>query len=647
MDSKSLTLLFSSLSMLLLALGGCGEVTTVDPGSVRTLVASSPCIDCHSTATSQVTGAVIAEEWKLSHHNTESAGKKIPGFGASCADCHEPAAGHPNSCGRCHGGTPGGSSAERHDVTLNPDTSLKCLKCHIPPFFGSPHFNTRAGANQQAQYVDTQNLGKCRNCHNPHDTTILPATTSWAKSGHGDVNAAAWGGRDFKADKNCLRCHTSTGFLDFVTGTPAFTLPTEPLPAGPSNGVLGCTTCHENYNFKKSVRKVPATIAPYNDNKSPRTFPDIGEANLCIPCHAGRESGASINAVTDFTNAAFVTPHNMAAAATMYLANAFINFTTLTAPVATNNEGSPFASSKTYAKNNLPDNVSVPTYGISGGATSTHRKLGTTAIRNDSHNPSFFVPGNLDSGGPCVVCHLTAGHGLRLDDGMAEKVCLKCHDEAHLDGGDGAGNPLYTTITSVVELKKVMVEPQSEAFQDGLNLLKQILKVKYMIKYDETAEPNFFDLQKDPTGKTAVTDWTRTNVAGVTDAAVAALGSATITPIPAGGLSQIQAKRLMGACFNLHLFARDPFAFLHARTFSQRIVYDALDYLDNNTMDFTALTSSRTLNPAIYFGTNVNVRASDGTLSSESMIWMSGTHFNDPGAIAGVGTLLKPMKLHP
>jgi hypothetical protein len=192
-----------------------------------------------------------------------------------------------------------------------------------------------------------------------------------------------------------------------------------------------------------------------------------------------------------------------------------------------------------------------------------------------------------------------------------------------------------------------MLDPQSECFQNGLNLLKQILQVKYLIKFDPTTAPYFYDLQKDGTGNTAVTDWTRKNVAGVSDAAVAAYGSATITPIPAGGLTQIQAKRLMGACFNLYLLARDPGAYVHARTFGQRLVYDALDFLDNNTMDFTSLTSARKLNPAIYHGTNVNVRASDGTLATESMIWMSGTHFNDPGAIPGVNTLLKPMKLHP
>ena len=44
--------------------------------------------------------------------------------------------------------------------------------------------------------------------------------------------------------------------------------------------------------------------------------------------------------------------------------------------------------------------------GEGGKISSTHRKLGTTAINNDSHNPAAFAPGNFDSNGPCVTCHM-------------------------------------------------------------------------------------------------------------------------------------------------------------------------------------------------------------------------------------------------
>jgi len=436
------------------------------------------------------------------------------------------------------------------------------------------------------------------------------------------------------------------------------------------------------------VRTVGAFTSTYNNGASAKTFPDVGNSNLCIACHSARESGDTIYLSTaDFSNKSFVNSHYMGAAATMYMANAFINFTTLTAPAATNNElnadGSKaaFASTKPYAKNNLPDNVSVPAFGIAGGTTSAHRRIGTPLITGSetyltystatggTRNPLSNVA--ITTNGPCVSCHMKAdnpisgdtaqnenipapanrpgnGHSLQIDQATAQQLCLPCHADApHLDGGDGFGNPKYTVVNDLATLTSAQIAPQSECYQNGLGLLTQILLAKYMIKYDQTAYPYFYDLQKDPTGKTAVTDWTRKNVAGVTNAAVAAFNSATITPIPAGGLTQVQAKRLMGACFNLNLLTRDPGGYAHARTFVQRVVYDSLDFLDDNQMNFTALTSSRALNPAIYHGTNINVRASNGTLATESMAWMTGTHYTDPGAVTGVNTLLKPMKLHP
>ena len=51
----------------------------------------------------------------------------------------------------------------------------------------------------------------------------------------------------------------------------------------------------------------------------------------------------------------------------------------------------------------------------------------------------------------------------------------------------------------------------------------------------------------------------------------------------------------MGACFNINLLNREPAAFAHARTYSRRLLYDTIDWLDNKDLDFsvsqTALAS--------------------------------------------------------
>lgn len=572
--------------VLLAAMSGCGDNISPGAQAVSTLAASEPCIGCHGSAVSKVTGAVIADEWKLSRHNTETVGKNVPGYGAGCRDCHEPEAGHPNSCGRCHGGTPS-SDSSRHDVTLNPDDAMKCGKCHAEKTQKTPHFNNYTAVTHDAQYVDLQNVGKCRNCHNPHNNAILPEARGWAKSGHGDVKGKAWSTRDFKSDKNCIRCHTATGYVNYATS--AFTLATEPLAASETYGVLGCNACHTSYDFKQSVREVPQHTAPYNGGLSPKTFPSVGQSNICIPCHSGRESGDSLLAVADFTNASFKNSHYLPAAGLMYMTVGFKNFTS----------GGAVIGASTYGKSLSPD-AGVPG-GVSGGVSSTHRKLGTIAINGDSHSKVFFVPGNLDSNGPCVTCHLNGytnartsratSHTLAISGDAYNQVCINCHDSE-------GGTPL-----SAANFHKIFLEPQEEVFQDALGLATGLL-TKYDIKYDTNSYPYFYDLAKDPTGKTAVKDWTR------------------------GSKDQRFGLKMMGACYNINLLKHEPAAFAHARTYTRRLIYDTIDFLDDGGMNLSVSATAIATNSEIY-GKGAQAYT-DGTLTAlspgttESMVYLIG-----------------------
>lgn len=198
--SVRLSLGISSL-LLLLALFGCGEKTVVGQAGLKS-EQSQACIECHQGAVSPGTGKLIAEEWKISHHNTFN--------GAGCADCHEPEPGHPTGCNLCHSGTPSG--ATQH-VSNNPDRDAKCDKCHgrYNGYFSTlgardAHFNnqTTGGSNpalavRRTQYLPSyvtyeytdKNTGKpnnCRKCHNPHDTTTARNhTKDFAGSAHGMI----------------------------------------------------------------------------------------------------------------------------------------------------------------------------------------------------------------------------------------------------------------------------------------------------------------------------------------------------------------------------------------------------------------------------------------------------------------------------
>jgi len=551
-------IIFLILVPIIVAGCGAGESSN-HPGS--RVVASQGCLSlsCHGTAqprgTDRATGALIADEWRASAHNAKNA--------AGCADCHEPDAQHPNQCYQCHGGVA---------VTRNPDEKGKCGKCHgtsrpddvmmarAPQHYGYSTARLLPGA-PRASYVSAQYQGRCRACHNPHDNT-LTMHRDYAKSKHGDPKGEAWTHYDFKQDNRaaCSRCHTSTGYISFVTH--GFQVPTAGFSTqATTREVLACDACHSSYDFKNSIRQLPAFTAGYqnSDGSAKAAFPDVGNSNLCIPCHSGRESGQAINAIADFTKADFVNSHYLAAAGLMYMQIGFKDFTTASAPA---NAAAPAKPQFSYGDSyTMYTGYALPA-APAGQVNSAHRRFGTRYINGDNHVApdrgvlSAWLPGTMDTGGPCVTCHLNAAdsngalttnaratsHTLAINENTWNQVCVNCHK---------AEGPV-----------EEFLEEQSAVFQDALTLARNILLEKYHIKYT-TVFPYFYDLSADASGKTAVKDWTR------------------------GTKNQAFGRRMMGACFNLNLLTRDPAAYAHARTYARRLIYDSIDFLDDGSINMT------------------------------------------------------------
>lgn len=643
MDLGKLRLcIITIISGALLTMTGCGGSS----GGVVTVAsptASDECIACHATnsrSISSTSGAKITEQWQLSAHNTAK--------GAGCMDCHTNAHFHDNvtscrschatahsnngtSCNFCHGGgskevanctschlnvhsiaNMNKSSCDRcHggdipvDVAMkNPDFAGKCFGCHKN---GSnfrrytavtvKHFNNFTGSNfHPAMYVTLSFQNSCTSCHEPHNPLKGLGSAerkAWAKSGHGNVNALAFASRDFKNyfDKAsgsyaCIRCHTSTGYSNYLSANWTTPFPSATWASAGDSGreAIGCPTCHIKGRF--AVKSPPAYIAPYNGNLNPKTFPNAGESNLCIACHSGRESEDSFASFSNYTNVSFKNSHYKAGAALMYMAVGFRSFTSLDTVI-------PASTPTTYRKTLYPDNTTVPTYGISGGVSSTHRKLGTTLINGDSHNTAFFVPGVADGNGPCVTCHLNVkgvnkraatGHSWAIDANAFNQLCINCHDEE-------AGVPLTGT-----NFQTLFLEEQAVGFIDALGLISYLLETNYKIRYNPDAYPYFFDLDKDPAGKTAVKDWTRSKMFG-------------------GVYNQVLGKRVMGAAFNLNLLKKDKAAFAHSRTYTRRLIFDTIDYLDDRTLNFSSGTTAIAYDP-VKFGKNATNAYTDGTLTT-------------------------------
>ncbi|MFZ2949845.1 MAG: hypothetical protein WA003_10210, partial [Desulfuromonadaceae bacterium] len=144
------------------------------------------------------------------------------------------------------------------------------------------------------------------------------------------------------------------------------------------------------------------------------------------------------------------------------------------------------------------------------------------------------------------------------------EVCVKCHD------AEG------TTVLTADNFKAVFIEEQGAVFQDALNLALATLKSKYNISYNQAAYPYFYDDSLLPTVG-AVKDWTR-----------------------GGALTGAEAKKLMGACFNINLLKRDPAAFAHARTYARRLIYDSIDFLDDKSINMSVGATAVAYDSVLY-----------------------------------------------
>jgi hypothetical protein len=551
MFSCTRSLMFFVMLLSAAALSACGEKTVAVPGGSK-LDVSQSCIDCHQGAVSPGSGANIVEEWKLSHHSNMN--------GAGCNDCHEPEAGHPTSCNRCHAGTPTGTPTAASHVSNNPDRDGKCDKCHAranglfpTPGARAAHFNNNTSLFYPGSYVSSQYERNCRKCHNPHDTTLARNhLKDWATSGHGtvsgfnDFRTKTRDEYDFKTTGSftltasqalsdntngqyqvCLRCHTTTGYIKYVSSGFSELTPfgandpktgkpyrMDDYPSGPngfrskissdtSKELTNCNACHDNgsgsaYGYK--LRSVPRVTAFYNFSSRSGvamkggplpltvgnpvggairgfglTFPDVGVSNICVACHSGRMTGLDIKMADirglELEKAGRIVNHFRGAAELIFR------------PTDKNGTvvgtGFEFYSS---ASANLQNYTNV---------NFTHNIIGTNST-NPLRSPEGTQGMAADSRGygPCIGCHMNAKgndgtshtflpvnrsssstyrNGVNPSDpinGVTSKACAACHTDAagEMEWDISGTDPASGVSYNLLELQKVQYKAAVKAF---------------------------------------------------------------------------------------------------------------------------------------------------------------------------------------
>jgi trimeric autotransporter adhesin len=560
---------------------------------------SAACAVCHSQTPDPLTGANILATYNLSLHSTVAGGP-------SCASCHAPSAqvAHPpnmtmlknptaiaDKCFGCHG-IPNGAVPHRWP-------SLgKCAECHNghdpkQVKIGFPHYGTYSSA----QYV-AKNF-QCESCHyqqgTPPQFQIFPANFQWATSGHADPQSPAFVGPapyteasleayDFKflgtplpviaqdtVAKDCVRCHTSTGYVSYVT-------PTDPArdttafqnispwgtPGDRTREMVACPACHTPTPFDSGFSR--RFVGWHDDANSPgigsnafvvqgwynyssaatskikrtKIFTNAGnmvDSNLCITCHSGKATGDLIKQSTDCSN-----------------------YPSIVCRVGNNVPANGMTGAFWDNVDFVDPHGGAANFMFSGPADSN--RAGYEFENRPAFVDTFHSTIQLDlSQGPCVGCHMTSPeqHSFKVIStasngsitGVRSSRCADCHN-------DGDFSNTFVMSAATLDRRRV-------AYRTALTIITNQLAGKG-IYYNKEKAPYFFTTA-DPAQQSMATRTVNWNFS-----------------------TTFRGANLMGAAFNLRLLDSTS-GWVHNGTYAKRLLYDTIDYLydGNATNNSTAI----------------------------------------------------------
>jgi hypothetical protein len=615
---------------------------TLNPPVIK--AETAPCLVCHEN-TRDVDGQNLVADYKQSGHYTNTGFMDTANtfgtgnVGAGCVGCHGPSHNIQNP-------SDDGTGA---NLSATNGTNVRCFDCH-----NVANSNTALVNNHGTFYLANGN--SCSACHQIHNTAAANMERkTWAQSRHGATDFANMaGGATFG---NCAnRCHNPQGFIAAVNNPTALV---QGNITAQSQQMITCNACHSDaprgilrtlagtkggvfatYTTSSKGYQFAPNQAAFNPNKK-AYYPDVAGSNLCVVFHSGTTEGTTASpGLSDpyFVNSATaialkksgtITQHNMPAAAVMYVKFGFTNLST----------GTNGAPTQAYL-----DSLTSDLDSATGKITSTHRKFGTSAIAADSHfSATKPAPKNLLTNGPCAVCHVSGSHTFKIDQAAVDAVCSNCHTSEN--GHD---------ISNINAFTQYFVDAQQEVYRNAILLGATIVNSK-VAAYNatltitpnalgySTANPLKFVVGIDPftstqPGKIVLFKYWLDGTNGTTNApynsegainvssssstssTYAAPGTANANYLsPAAttapyyqadlvnaaialGYSKVVGDggytKFIGAISNLAFFAKDQGGFAHARTYTRRLIYDSLDFLDDGILNMSVSTTAKTQSSA-------------------------------------------------
>ena len=440
------------------------KFTAAQPGSYTvTLTLTSGLVTSNSTCTINVIGqGLSASNYCLSCH-TDS-----PQAIAYAASIHANYAISP--CQGCH--NPGLALAHPGNPPTGAGVMPACISCHngnATDIVKGPHFSAANASKALFGQFTATGIGpsyvtandSCTTCHNAHTPAPLLLYQQYAANVHADTlpsttNITARGaaqidangklvkpGYDFKfygaapgvtyssnlsplensRSQECVRCHTTTGFVNFVTsGYQA--VQAWGVDGDKTKEVITCAACHTD---TEGTVRIPATAwAPYLGYSTPAnqrsgsaeipakfvlegqyavTVSSLGVSDICVSCHShGGKSKVQISG-------------NL-----VKKLNTFNSYSVVRANVAWGSHGTAIAAAPHLTENNFAYKFAGQSYNLGD-----HGKIGVGNY------------GETGNAGPCVGCHLatdrtTAQGGHTFDawknfgpTNQYQTTCWHCH----------------------------------------------------------------------------------------------------------------------------------------------------------------------------------------------------------------------------
>lgn len=580
--TKPLTL---AALLMTLTLSGCGELIAPEDAAPRP------------------TGSLLEQQYQTSPHATATVRN-----GDMCAKCHSAAGAWlyrdvatslelesvaavaspaPIQCNTCHNVDVPGTFLKGATVGASAQYNT-CTNCHMgdTPIFHElvaerlqvdTHYDNPATANVIEGYVvkkasDTA----CSDCHNVHSADLI-IQRQWARSAHGgfiagvkdaasgvaaktvagvtDSIAPAWvhynwdnntGNSYLSPDPDrsaCQRCHTATGLKNFLTaaatqndGDPANDVTYNPASNDYSH-LSGWTTGNRTspQNEMLYCWGCHSDNAGTLRNPGPLTFGYTNGASATFPDVAG--SNVCLACHTGLENGESIKNDPDSDGV-----RGFINSHYLTA-------GAQLFGSGGFEYDRDGDGDSAEHY--TNVAYFKHDKIGTSGAAGTGSN------------GPCVGCHMSSNEkhlftnvtkdGAGAVTAITATVCAVCHTGAY------ALTPAFLT-TEEEDYRAAVAAMLGGLAAQGVHY--------------STVYPYFYTAPYVAGGSnTAFTDW-----AGV------------------HGLTKW--KETMGAAFNTNLLLHDPGGYAHNRVYAKRLIWDALDFIDDGLLNDTVVATIQALQTA-------------------------------------------------